>query len=589
MPDYQPDLTALQNAFKLQLTEVWAQSEELTIAEQPFDFPLYGTCLDLDEIRPDLVGVQVVALSGNRQKLSVKDGATNLVFVPDDNSGPTPLNPGDVLAITSPQPLPLNPDGSIPDWGSATALSLSVADSQGRPGTIASTAPILLKHFELAPSGSSDPEVSEYAIVTAVTTQATVIKPRTRLLLQKNLVYCYDRTTTTVNANVGLATHGQTVTEILGSGSASTPNQSFTLQHSPLTFVQAATPTGRQSTLQVRANGTLWNGVPSLFGQGPTSQAYAKLVQSDASTDVLFGDGVEGALLPTGTNNIQATYRYGLGSAGNVAGGALSTLLDRPLGVSGVTNPQPASGGQDADSVDDVRAKAPQSVLTLGRAVSITDYQNFASTFAGIAKAYALWIPGGPGRGVFVTVAGVDGVGLQSGNPTLANLESALQSYGNSLIPVIPQTFMETLFGLSANIAYAPTYDAPTVQNSVLQALYQNFSFAQRSFGDGVSADEVAVVIQSVAGVIAVNVVKLWVVASSTAGDLAGVPGGFTLANFSNWLALQVPRDQIQRPAVGPTRICPYLPVASVQALPLPAEILVLDPDPSSVILGVMP
>ena len=422
-----------------------------------------------------------------------------------------------------------------------------------------------------------------------VVQQVSVINPRTRLLLQNNLTYCYDRTTTTVNANVGLATHGQTVIDVLGSGNAGAPNQSFTLKHSPLTFIQATTPTGRQSTLQVRANGTLWNGLPSLFGQGPTSQAYATLVQSDASTDVLFGDGVEGALLPSGTNNIQATYRYGLGSAGNVAGGALSTLLDRPLGTSAVTNPQPATGGQDADAADDVRGKAPQSVLTLGRAVSITDYQNFASTFAGIAKAYALWIPGGPGRGVFVTVAGVDGVGLQSGNPTLGKLVSSLQSFGNSLVPVTAQTFMETLFGLTANIAYDPTFDAPTVQNDVLQALYQAYSFAPRSFGDGVSADQVGMVIQSVAGVVAVNVLSLSVVASSTAGDLAGVPGGFTLANYSNWLAHQVPQDQIQRPSVGSTRICPYLPVASVQALPLPAEILVLDPDPSSVILGVMP
>jgi hypothetical protein len=38
----------------------------------------------------------------------------------------------------------------------------------------------------------------------------------------------------------------------------------------------------------------------------------------------------------------------------------------------------------------------------------------------------------------------------------------------------------------------------------------------------------------------------------------------------------------------SPTRICPYLPVASLTALPLPAEILVIDPDPKAVVLGVM-
>ena len=101
-----------------------------------------------------------------------------------------------------------------------------------------------------------------------------------------------------------------------------------------------------------------------------------------------------------------------------------------------MTNPQAATGGQDAQSVDDIRANAPLSVLTLGRAVSITDYQNFAQSFAGIAKAHALWIPSGPGRGVFLTVAAAGGSALPPGNPTLANLITALQNYGNPLIPI---------------------------------------------------------------------------------------------------------------------------------------------------------
>ena len=123
--------------------------------------------------------------------------------------------------------------------------------------------------------------------------------------------------------------------------------------------------------------------------------------------------------LPTGVNNIVANYRIGSGSAGNVAANAISTLLDRPLGVNAVSNPQAATGGHDAQTNDGIRANAPQNVLTLGRAVSITDYQNFAATFAGIAKASAIWIPGGPARGVFLTVAGVNGAALPPGNPTL--------------------------------------------------------------------------------------------------------------------------------------------------------------------------
>jgi predicted phage baseplate assembly protein len=442
-----------------------------------------------------------------------------------------------------------------------------------------------LGDFTLAASGSSDPEVSEYALVASVSAVTTPY-PHTRILLRSNLINCYDRNTTAANANVGLATHGQSVSEVMGSGNASTPNQGFTLKQSPLTFVQAPTQTGRQSTLQVQANGVTWTEVPSLYNEGPSQPVFATLNQSDGTTSVQFGDGVEGATLPTGQNNIHANYRIGSGSQGNVGAGALTTLMDRPLGVSGVTNPEAATGGQDPASIDDLRSAAPQAVMTLGRAVSITDYQSYASTFAGIAKAHAIWISSGPGRGVFLTVAGVNGAALPPGNPTLTNLVASLHNFGNPLIPITAQSFLETLFGLSADLQYDPKYDPPAVKAQVLQALSQAYSFTARTFGQGVSVDEVAAVIQAVPGVVAVNVTDIHIVATSAGGDLASQAGGFTLSNLNNWLAQQV---TLPRPfSDSPTRICAYLPVAFALAVPLPAEILVLDPDPKSVVLGVM-
>lgn len=566
------------------------QSEELPVAQQPLDYPLYGGVVDLQGVRPDLLGSTVVALSGKRQKIVVADGATSLTFVPDDPlASSMPLKPGDILTLTDPGPLPLNPDSSTQDWSLTTtvnlSLNLNVEDAHGRPGTISNAS---LGDFTLVPSSSSDPEVSECALVKSVSNPTATGKtfPHTRLLLRSNLINCYDRNSTTVNANVALASNGQSVSEIMGNGSASTPNQEFTLKQSPLTYVQAPTPTGRQSTLQVRVNGASWTEVSSLYQQSPSAQVFATLNESDGTSDVLFGDGIEGATLPTGQNNIQAHYRIGLGSSGNVAAGAISTLIDRPLGVSGVTNPQDATGGGDPDSIEDVRTNAPQSVLTLARAVSITDYQSYASTFAGIAKAHAIWIASGPGRGVFLTVAGAKGAALPPGNPTLTNLTTSLQNYGNPMIPITAMSFLETLFGLSANLAYDPAYDQPAVQAAVLQALTDSYSFANRTFGQGISADEVSAIIQAVPGVVAVNVTGILPGPTSAGGDLAS-EGTFSLSTFTNWLSQQV--KNLQRPNSGsPLRICPFVPVASSKGMPLPAEILVLDPNPNNIVLGTM-
>jgi hypothetical protein len=626
------DYPGFPASFPLQTTDVWAQSDQLQVAEQPLTYPLYGTLLDLQDLRPDLLGIQVVALFGVRQKIVLNSGVHGLIFVPDDpTSSQAPLNPGDVLSLTGPPPLPLTPSGTIPDWITSTNwISIKAEDANGRTGTVQAS----LNLFSLAPSSSSDPAISEYALVSSIGSVGQPY-PHTQIQLQSALTYCYDRYATRVNVNAVVATHGQSVTDIVGSGKASTPNQQFTLKQSPLTYVQAPTATGRQSTLQMEANGVAWREVPSLYGQDPAQQVFATLNQSDGTTDVLFGDGIEGALLPTGQNNILANYRVGLGASGNVAANSLTTLMDRPLGVSGVTNPGAATGGQDPQSVDDVRSAAALTVLTLGRAVSLADYENCARTFAGIAKAYALWIPSGPGLGVFLTVAAASGTPLPPGSPTLTNLVTALQNYGNPLIPITAQSFLETLFGLSADLQYDPAYDQPTVQAQVLQTLSQVYSFAQRTFGQGVSVDEIATVIQSVPGVVAVNVKELHTVASSAGGDLSSPvatsevtevhtvtsaansflrrrmmplrynkfhvpvttpisylrrrqPVSSSLAQVNIWRSqiLQTPLPRPQPQSV--TRIYPYLPVANPNSLPQPAEILVLDPDPGSVVLGVM-
>jgi baseplate J-like protein len=563
-------------------SHVLTQAEDLPAAEQPLDYPLYGTFLDLETIRSDLAGVSAVAVSGKSQKLTVNADGDGASFVPDDGSDPVTLHQGDTIAILQP-PSNLNSDGSVPDWPTATTqLTLVVADDQGRSGTVQAA----LSDFALASAAAKDPIVSEFALVRGVSVVADPL-PHTRILLSTPLLNCYDRATATVNANVGPATAGRSVSEILGSGSAATPNQSFALAQSPLTFVQAPTASGRLDTLQVRADGVAWKEEPSLYDQGANDRVFDVLDSPGGKAEVRFGDNVEGATLPTGDHNVRASYRVGIGADGNVAAGAITTLVDRPLGVSGVVNPLAATGGQNEDSVQDVRTKAPTTVLTLGRAVSIADYESFAASFAGIAKAQAFWIPSGAYRGVFITVAGAGGAALPPGNPTLANLVSALKSYGNPTAALYVQSFLETTFRLSADLHYDSDYDPAAVEASVRDLLKGTYSFASRTFGEGVSDDEIEALLQGVPGVIAVNVTRLEVVATSAAGDIGGP--GYSVSAYNRWFAGAVDQSTLRRPSSEGKRICAYVPSAPPGVLPLPAEIFVLDPDPKKLVLGTLP
>src|SRR5260370_35732605 len=70
-----------------------------------------------------------------------------------------------------------------------------------------------------------------------------------------------------LNANVARATHGETVSEILGSGDGSTANQNFKLKQAPaLTYTRSTAPRGMAASLQIRVNDFLWHEVPPHFG-----------------------------------------------------------------------------------------------------------------------------------------------------------------------------------------------------------------------------------------------------------------------------------------------------------------------------------
>lgn len=199
--------------------------------------------------------------------------------------------------------------------------------------------------------------------------------------------------------NLLAVTRGQTVTgEILGSGDATIiAGQEFVLQKSPLTYLQnPASTSGADyaSTLQIWVNGVQWQEVPSFYGQSATAQVFVTSEDSQNETHVQFGDGVNGARLPSGVNNVVANYRYGSG-ADVPDPGALTVILQSWPGLNSILNPVAAGGGSDPDPPQQIKTYAPQSVLTFGRAISASDYETIAAQTPGVARAraYFSWNP----------------------------------------------------------------------------------------------------------------------------------------------------------------------------------------------------
>ena len=216
---------------------------------------------------------------------------------------------------------------------------------------------------------------------------------------------------------------GTTVTgEVLGSGNAALISQSFTLSKSPLTYL--ASGAGSVAALAVYVDTIEWQQVPSFYGQAPTAQVFVVSRSPDQTvTTVTFGDGVNGARLTSGTGNVVATYRYGSGAASPPAG-RLTTISQPQPNLASIQNPVAVSGGADPQAPQDVRADAPASVFTFGRAISAVDYEVVAAQAAGVCRAAAAWTFDQAAQRTLVTVyVGDDPAAVTAASAAFAGAE----------------------------------------------------------------------------------------------------------------------------------------------------------------------
>ncbi|GAC1342965.1 MAG: hypothetical protein NVSMB27_02390 [Ktedonobacteraceae bacterium] len=323
----------------------------------------------------------------------------------------------------------------------------------------------------------------------------------TFLTLANALSYSYKRDTVTVYGNVVHATHGETRNEVLGSGDGSKELQQFALRQSPLTYLSAPTPAGAASTLKVYVNNIEWHETDNLAGLGPTERKFITQTDDNDKTSAIFGNGERGARLPTGVENVKATYRTGIGKPGNVDARKISLLATRPLGVKSVINPLPATGGADRESIDQARRNVPVAVLALDRLVSVQDYADFARTYAGIGKASAARLSDGRRQLVHLTIAGADNIPIDVNSDLYLNLFQSLRQSGDPNEPLQVALADVSLLVIQAGLRLLPDYQLESVEPQIRTALLNVFGFEQRELGQPVFQSEVISVIQGVEGV----------------------------------------------------------------------------------------
>ena len=159
------------------------------------------------------------------------------------------------------------------------------------------------------------------------------------------------------------------------------------------------------------ANGTVWTARRDLLNSSGDAEEFVAEIDNDGAAVLRFGDDAHGRR-PEPGSEFFANYRVGNGGAGNIGADSLKHIVLNIPEILAVRNPLPAAGGQDPESLEDVRQRAPVVYRVQERAVTPADYAEVTERHADVQRAAATLRWTGSWHTVFLTVDQQGGAAL---------------------------------------------------------------------------------------------------------------------------------------------------------------------------------
>lgn len=190
-----------------------------------------------------------------------------------------------------------------------------------------------------------------------------------------------------VRTNTVSVVQAESVAEEILGGSNGRPDQVFLVASTPVLD-------GTLTLVVDEGEGeVVWQEVPDFLASGPDDTHY---VLNRTTGEIRFGNGRQGRIPVANArrpaNVVAREYRMGGGLRGNVGAGEINTLRGSAGGIDAgqVANLFPASGGGDEETLDEARARVPQTLKSHEQAVTVGDFELHAKAAGGIARARAL-------------------------------------------------------------------------------------------------------------------------------------------------------------------------------------------------------
>lgn len=233
------------------------------------------------------------------------------------------------------------------------------------------------------------------------------------------------------------------------------------------------------------------------FVSGGDSKVFQLLSDDDFKATVVFGDNTL-AKSPAPGDSFSITYRVGGGSRGNIA----KQTINAPITVTSTSNSQiqgtmqnssVATGGANAETIEQAKKYAPLAFRRQDRLVTITDYVSFCNAFRAsyglVGKATASV------RRAFSSANIIDIFLLEKANDL--QLKKASPAFKKELLDAISDKKMITdevvaVDGLirtldlvvTIRLSRELTQDEEVIKNSVGQVILDYFNVGNREFGE---------------------------------------------------------------------------------------------------------
>jgi hypothetical protein len=250
-----------------------------------------------------------------------------------------------------------------------------------------------------------------------------------------------------------------------------------------------------------------WDPVPDgLFDVDGFTPAFVVETDDDGRATLRFGDDLYGAA-PADGAYIEANYRVGIGSGGNVGAGALAHLLKGAAALPSIVelrNPLPACGGIDPEPVERVKRIAPAAFRAVReRAVTEADYAEVVERLPMVSHARATFRWTGSWHTVYLAVDPLGGREL--GEPDRQVILDWVTRFTQAGYDLELEQPRYVPLGLELHVCAKRDHLRPYVEAAVLEALGSQsggfFDPDRFSFGDPLYLSQLASAVEAVPGV----------------------------------------------------------------------------------------